>query len=261
MRYGFVVPGGGTVQEQVELLVAADAAGWDAAFTFESAYGPDPWSLLAVAASRTSRVLLGTMLTPLAWRRPWKVASQLATLDHLSGGRAMLSVGLGAPDTVAENQWDSHDRATRARRLDDGIDLLHSLWSGAGAHEGPEFQVRFNPDTGGAFRPVQDPPPIWCVGAVGSDRSMQRVLRCQGLLPTIVPFRPAVHDDIRQARAWLDEHGGDGIDIVQEGTTTPDSAADEVAAWGEAGVTWWIEAAWGEPLEAVRARLVAGPPS
>src|SRR2546429_34230 len=47
-------------------------------------------------AARTSRVRLGTMLTPLPWRRPWKVASQVATLDQLSGGRAILAVGGGA---------------------------------------------------------------------------------------------------------------------------------------------------------------------
>ncbi len=68
-------------------------SGWDGVFVWEAAYGPDAWSMLAAMATRTSRVRLGTMLTPLPWRRPWKVASQVATLDQLSDGRAVLAVG------------------------------------------------------------------------------------------------------------------------------------------------------------------------
>jgi alkanesulfonate monooxygenase SsuD/methylene tetrahydromethanopterin reductase-like flavin-dependent oxidoreductase (luciferase family) len=81
-----VLPGG-TATEQLELGVLAESAGWDGVFAWEAAYGVDPWSLLAALAVKTSRLRLGTMLTPLPWRRPWKVASQVATLDQLSGGR------------------------------------------------------------------------------------------------------------------------------------------------------------------------------
>src|ERR1700677_874228 len=95
MRYGAVLPGG-TAVEQLDLAVAAEQAGWDGVFVWEAAYGVEPWSLLSAMAVRTSRVRLGTMLTPLPWRRPWKVASQVATLDQLSHGRAILTVGLGA---------------------------------------------------------------------------------------------------------------------------------------------------------------------
>ena len=85
MRYGFVLPGG-TAAEQLEQAVLADQAGWDGVFVWEAAYGVDAWSLLAAMAVRTTRVRLGTMLTPLPWRRPWKVAGQAVTLDQLSGG-------------------------------------------------------------------------------------------------------------------------------------------------------------------------------
>src|ERR1700678_621691 len=99
MRCGFVLPGG-TANEQAELAVAAEEAGWDGIFVWETGYGVDPWGLLCAIAARTSRVRLGTMLTPLPWRRPWKLASQVATLDQLSGGRAILPVGVGAVDTA-----------------------------------------------------------------------------------------------------------------------------------------------------------------
>jgi alkanesulfonate monooxygenase SsuD/methylene tetrahydromethanopterin reductase-like flavin-dependent oxidoreductase (luciferase family) len=96
MRFGFVLPGG-TAQEQLEQAALAEASGWDGVFVWESAYGVDAWSLLAAMAVRTSRVRLGTLLTPVPWRRPWKVASQALTVDALSGGRAVLSVGVGEP--------------------------------------------------------------------------------------------------------------------------------------------------------------------
>src|SRR5881398_2060750 len=104
MLTGFVLPGG-SATEQLEQAVLAERSGWDGVFVWEAAYGVDAWSLLAVMAARTERIRLGTLLTPLPWRRPWKVASQVATVDQLSGGRAILAVSLGAvttdlPDTA-----------------------------------------------------------------------------------------------------------------------------------------------------------------
>lgn len=93
-------------------------------------YGIDAWSLLAAIAERTSRVRLGTMLTPLPWRRPWKVASQAVTLDELSGGRAILAVGLGAVDTGLGKCGEVTDRRIRAELLDEGIEVIANLWAG-----------------------------------------------------------------------------------------------------------------------------------
>jgi alkanesulfonate monooxygenase SsuD/methylene tetrahydromethanopterin reductase-like flavin-dependent oxidoreductase (luciferase family) len=90
-----VLPGG-TATEQLTLAVVAEEAGWDGVFVWEAAYGVDAWTLLAAMAQRTTRVRLGTLLTPLPWRRLWKVARQAVTLDQVSGGRAILAVGLGA---------------------------------------------------------------------------------------------------------------------------------------------------------------------
>ena len=105
MNYGFVIPGG-PVQNLPRFARLAEEAGWDAVFIPDCIYiehsaGPaaiafDPWVALAAMAVQTERVRLGTMITPLSRRRPWKVARETATLDHLSNGRLILPVGLGA---------------------------------------------------------------------------------------------------------------------------------------------------------------------
>src|ERR1700694_4617745 len=129
MRFGVVLPGG-TATQQLELAIVAEQAGWDGVFVWESAYGVDAWTLLAAIAARTTRVRLGTLLTPLPWRRPWKVASQAVTLDQVSGGRAILAVGLGAVTTDLPVTGEVTDLRGRAERLDEGIDLIRELWAG-----------------------------------------------------------------------------------------------------------------------------------
>jgi len=101
MKYGFVFPGG-DAPTAVEFAQEVEAAEWDGFFVWEPVWGVDSWVTLAAAAMRTKRIRLGTLLTPVSRRRPWKLAGETATLDHLSGGRVILSVGLGALDTGFE---------------------------------------------------------------------------------------------------------------------------------------------------------------
>lgn len=271
MKFGFVLPGG-TPRELVERAVEAEAAGWDAVFVWEAAYGADAWSVLAAVAERTERIHLGTMLTPLPWRRPWKVASQVATLDQLSNGRAILAVGLGAPEVSTVRPSDPVDRRERAALLDDGIDVIDALWSGALTYDGPVFQLDLTGGVIGEFRPVQRPrPPIWIVGAWNRPKSMQRVLKGDGLLPNVMDpeLRETTPDDVRAMSTWLHDHGAHaGFDVVAEGATPTDplAAAAAVRPWADAGATWWIEALWVVPDGAdhdalVHERLRAGPPA
>src|SRR5215831_2970944 len=103
MRYGFIIPGGDP-HTIVELAAEAEAAGWDGVFYWDAIYiesaGPiyDPWVVLAAIAMRTERVRIGAIITPLARRRPWKVARETVSLDQLSHGRLILPVGLGTLD-------------------------------------------------------------------------------------------------------------------------------------------------------------------
>ena len=276
MRFGFVLPGG-TAREQVEQAVLAESAGWDGVFVWEAAYGVDAWTLLGAMAERTGTVRLGTMLTPLPWRRPWKVASQVVTLDGLSDGRAVLAVGLGAVEAFLGNTGEATDRRTRAELLDEGIDLVAGLWDGERTYQGRHFTMDLSgrDDLSAVARPVQPRIPIWVVGAWPRPKSMRRVLRCDGLLPVAMDddgsFRTTTPDDIRAMVAWLDRNGGrrPGFDVVMEGETPADdpaAAAAQVAPWAEAGCTWWLDARWEMPhhsperMEQVRERLTAGPP-
>jgi alkanesulfonate monooxygenase SsuD/methylene tetrahydromethanopterin reductase-like flavin-dependent oxidoreductase (luciferase family) len=139
MKMGFVLPGGPAVV-QVEQAVLAEEAGWDGVFVWEAAYGIDAWALLAAMAVRTSRVRLGTLLSPLPWRRPWKLASQVATVDQLSRGRTILTVGIGSLAEDLPLTGEVTDVRSRADLMDDGINLLRALWAGVGEYEGPRYR-------------------------------------------------------------------------------------------------------------------------
>jgi len=271
IRYGAVLPGG-TAPEQLRQAELAEQAGWDGVFSWETGYGVDPWSLLAAVAARTSRVRLGTILTPLPFRRPWKVASQLATLDQLSGGRAILAVGLGAMDEQLPDTGEEPDRRARAARLDEGIDLIQTVWGGGDHYDGQHYRYRSGRfDLAAMARPVQQPIPIWVAARWARPKSMRRVLRCQGVLPEFVfEDREQGPDDVRALRGWLAEQGAPAsMDVVIDGETPADDpavAAAQVKAWADAGTSWWVESRWGMPdtqderMAAMTERLAAGPP-
>lgn len=270
MKFGFVFPGG-DAPTAVELAQEVEAAGWDGFFMWEPVWGVDAWVTLAAVAMRTERICIGTMLTPVSRRRPWKLASETATLDHLSNGRVILSVGLGALDTGFYNFGEETNRRIRAELLDEGLDIVTGLWDGQPFnYSGKHYEVRetsFHPPP----PPVQKPRiPIWVVGAWPRMKSMRRVLRYDGLLPAKMnddgTFDEVSPDDIRAMKTFVDENRSltTRFDIVMEGMTPGDDAGkavEKVQPWAEAGATWWIEAMWSAPdLDVVRARIKQGPP-
>jgi alkanesulfonate monooxygenase SsuD/methylene tetrahydromethanopterin reductase-like flavin-dependent oxidoreductase (luciferase family) len=271
MRRGIVLPGG-TAAEQLEQAILAEQSGWDGVFVWEAGYGVDAWCLLSAVAARTSRIRLGTMLTPLPWRRPWKVASQVATLDQLSGGRAILAVGVGAIGTGLPDTAEVTDLRGRAERLDEGIDLIRTLWEGGTSYHGQHYHYACDrDDLTRAVQPVQDRIPIWVVGVWPRPKSMRRVLRCDGIIPQFsLNGADATPADARAVRAWLDENGvRPGLDMVAEGETPADdiaAASARVSPWADAGCTWWLETRWEMPHDSaermadIRRRLTAGPP-
>jgi len=271
MNYGFVLPRG-DARTAADFAFEAEQAGWDGFFAWEPVWGIDAWICLTAAAMRTARIRLGTMITPVSRMRPWKLASETATLDNLSGGRVILAVGLGAVETGFEAFGEVTDRKTRAELLDEGLAIVTGLWQGQPfTFEGQHYHIQpshhFPPPP-----PVQQPRiPIWVVGAWPRPKSMQRALRWDGLLPAkmdesgqFVEFTP---DDLRAAQTYIAAHRESDapFDVVVEGLTPGDDPAAAVAKvrpWIEAGATWWLEAMWDamDDQPAVLRRIRQGPP-
>jgi alkanesulfonate monooxygenase SsuD/methylene tetrahydromethanopterin reductase-like flavin-dependent oxidoreductase (luciferase family) len=270
VKFGFVLMSG-TPGAMIEQAALAEQSGWDGVFLPELSYGPDAWSLLAAIATRTSRITLGTMLTPVPWRRPWKLASQAATVDQLSGGRVVIAAGLGALDAELGLFGEPTDRKERAGLLDEGIDVMRALWRGDDRYAGTHYAIDMSKRGDLApIRPVGDTIPIWVVGAWNRPRSMRRVKeKGDGLLPNCFDaegnIRETTPDDVTAMRAWL----GPDHDIVVDGETPADDPADgaaKVQPWVDAGATWWTETRWMLTPEqiaagAIEARLAAGPPA
>lgn len=274
MKYGFVLPYG-DARTAAELGQVAEQAGWDGFFVWEPVWGIDAWVCLTAVSMRTTHIKLGTLLTPPSRMRPWKLASQTATLDNLSNGRVILSVGLGAVDTGFIQFGEVTDRKTRAELLDESLDILTGLWKGQPfTYEGKHYHIQecnFLPPP----PPIQQPRiPIWVVGAWPKEKSMQRALKYDGLLPNLFDekgkHRPATPADIQQIREYVAANRTETtpFDIIVEGTTPgdePAKGAEIVRGWEQAGGTWWIEAAWStientNGMDAVRRRLEQGPP-
>ena len=228
---------------------------------------------LTAAAMRTSRIRLGTMLSPLSRMRPWDLAGKAATLDWLSNGRLTLSVGLGAVDTGFGEFGEETDVVKRAELVDEGLDILFGLWQGQPfGYAGKHYQIRetkFTP----APAPVQQPRiPVWMVGLWPKMKSMRRVLRCDGLLPSAKDAEgktvQASLADVREMRDWIASQRQDGssFDIVVEGKTPGQDrkrACEIVASWENTGATWWIEALWDVPADRhdqLLERIRQGPP-
>ena len=271
MRYGFVIPGG-DVGTLVEVAQEIEVAGWDGVFIADGVYGTDPWVSLAAIAARTERVRIGPLLTPPSRRRPWKLASETATLDRLSNGRVILTVGLGAVDTGFDKVGEQTDRAVRAELMDESLEIITRFWSGQPfQYEGKHYHINWGPDW--MYTPVQTPRiPIWVVGAWPRTRSLQRALRYDGLLAARIgeadnfppPVTPA---DVREIKHFVDTHRAaqTPFDIIVEGVSpigSTEEAAAAVRPFAEAGATWWIESMWDTPggLAAVRKRIHQGVP-
>jgi alkanesulfonate monooxygenase SsuD/methylene tetrahydromethanopterin reductase-like flavin-dependent oxidoreductase (luciferase family) len=246
----------------VDLAVRAEAAGWDGVFFWDHLVWSrqlrldvhDPWVLLGAVAQHTTRVRLGTMVTPLARRRPWVVAKELTTLDHLSDGRAVLGVGLGEPPDADFGAFgDPAEPRVRAALLDEGLAVLDGLLRGQVDHRGDHFTVRneLRP------RPVQRPrPPVWVAAVAPHRRPLSRATRWDG----VVPLGPEGVLTPAQLADYLSGLGDRPKQWDVVAARAPGVGAEEYA---DAGATWlvdgtWPEGAWVEDLaETIR----RGPPS
>jgi alkanesulfonate monooxygenase SsuD/methylene tetrahydromethanopterin reductase-like flavin-dependent oxidoreductase (luciferase family) len=272
MRYALYIP---LFEELADptlvarLCAEAEEAGWHGVFVWDHVRWrepvvdvADPWITLAAIATATERIRLGPMVTPLARRRPAKVARETATLDRLSDGRLTLGVGLGSDRFGQEYSitGEELDDRTRARMLDEALEILQAAWSGTRVrHRGEHYTVdamRFLP------RPVQRPAvPIWVAGFYGKSRPMRRAVRYQGFFPVGLEQPDQLAEIAAELRDLRRQAGTDPaapFDIAVE--LEPGS---DPAPFAAAGATWGLVAFPWDPVsvDQIRGVIRDGPPT
>src|SRR6266516_459310 len=85
MRYGLTLPTSLDARTLAELAYEAEQIGWHGVFYWDVIFGNDPWVALAAVAMRTERIRIGTMLTPISRRRPWKLAGETVAKERAEG--------------------------------------------------------------------------------------------------------------------------------------------------------------------------------
>jgi alkanesulfonate monooxygenase SsuD/methylene tetrahydromethanopterin reductase-like flavin-dependent oxidoreductase (luciferase family) len=241
------------------LAALAEAAGWDAFLledylSYRGLPTYDPWVCLAAIAGATTRIRLGTTVTPLPRRQPWELAAQTVAVDQLSGGRLILGIGSGAADDPAFTTVGTPMTAPgRAAQLDEGAQVLTALWTGTPVHHHGRYYHIDGLQL--AATPVQQPRiPIWVGGDLRHPGVRHRLTQWDGAC--VYRERALDPADVRDIVALIHAAGRDlaGYDIKVSGN--PDRLADFTAA----GATWW--GLWippGHPDEA-RKIISDGPP-
>ena len=277
MRYAINLPNFGAIGDAralADLAHEAEDSGWDGFFLWDhigSNWGEnrfaDPWLALAAIAMATSRITLGPIVTPLPRRRPWKVAREAVTLDHLSGGRLVLGVGIGSDFGQEYSAYgEPPDDRLHGQMLDEALDILTGLWTGEPfSHDGAHYHihdVRYLPT------PVQRPRiPIWVAAVWPHKKPFRRAARWDGVCPLVDDRFMTEPGELRDALAYLQPlrpNSSAPFDVLAGGNTTGDDReadAAVIAAWEAAGATWWQEG-WApdDNADLIRARIRKGPP-
>lgn len=189
-----------------ELVEAAEEAGFDTVFTAE-AWGSDAFTPLAWWGRQTARMRLGTSVVQLSARTPTACAMASLTLDHLSGGRHILGLGVSGPQVV--EGWYGQRFPKPLARTREYIDILRQVWAreapvtSAGPHYPLPFTGEGTTGLGKALKPIVHPLradiPIM-LGAEGPKNIALAAEICDGWLPIFYSPRLA-----GMYNEWLDE--------------------------------------------------------
>ncbi len=268
VRFAVSSPNIGPVDELIRLATEAERMGWDAFFLWDHLHlvralhldVHDPWVVLGAVAQATERIRLGTLVTPVARRRPWKLAKEIITLDHLSGGRVIIGVGLGYPGDEEFGAFgDVPDDRVRAERLDEGLVVLDAALRG----EPIDFHGKhFTVDADLAPRAVQHPrPPIWVAAMQPSRRPLRRAARFEGVVPLGEHGQAAAPKLIVDYLASEPSLGAaldrDDFDLVM--SWAPDT---DWRDYERAGATWLVDSTWpaDDGMADLARRVGQGPP-
>jgi len=189
-----------------ELVAAAEMAGFDTVFTAE-AWGSDAYTPLSWWGSQTSRMRLGTSVVQLSARTPTACAMAALTLDHLSGGRHILGLGVSGPQVV--EGWYGAKFPKPLARTREYIGILRQVWAreapvtSAGPHYPLPLTGEGTSGLGKPLKPITHPLradiPVM-LGAEGPKNVALAAEICDGWLPIF--YTPRMADTYN---AWLDE--------------------------------------------------------
>jgi F420-dependent oxidoreductase-like protein len=189
-----------------ELVAAAEDAGFDTVFTAE-AWGSDAYTPLAWWGRETSRMRLGTSVIQLSARTPTACAMAALTLDHLSGGRHILGLGVSGPQVV--EGWYGAKFPKPLARTREYIDILRQVWARqAPVHsDGPHYPLPLTGEgttgLGKNLKPITHPLradiPVM-LGAEGPKNVALAAEICDGWLPIF--YSPRIAGMYNE---WLDE--------------------------------------------------------
>ena len=214
-RFGIAIPQTFEVGAPVDLalidehLRRTESLGYESTWAQDASLGTmqtlDPLTLLARAASVTQRMRLGVSVLVMPWRDPIHLTKAMATIDHLSGGRAMLGVGIGGQ--VGAYPAFGITPGRRVDRFEESIELLKRLWTESDV----SFDGRFWQLEGVTVepKPVQKPHvPIWFGAHV--DAALRRSARLgDAWMGAGASTSAAFKDAIGKMREYLDEYGRD----------------------------------------------------
>jgi len=255
MKFGLYVPNFGKSshpQNLVEMAVEAEKSGWDGFFLWDHLVEwdkrlplSDSLTTLAGIAAKTKKMRIGTTLSPIPRYKPWAVARQVTTLDHMSNGRMILSVGLGAVESCDYARFgEDPDNRVLAEKLDESLRIITGLWTGKKFNfQGKHFRVKpsvFLPT------PKQRPRiPIWVGGFWPRKGPFIRAAKWDGVLPLRVPEKLPQPEDIREIVEFIEKHRKDEgrFDVATIGWTIGNSPRDreKIQRYAKAGTTWWLE--------------------
>jgi probable F420-dependent oxidoreductase len=192
-----------------EFLARADALGFQSAWVVEQILGSiqslEPVGLLTYAAASTERLRLGAAVLLTALRSPVHLAKSLATLDHLSGGRLTVGVGLGGNPRVYP-AFGLH-AARRAARFAEGLTLMKRLWTESRVtFDGEFFKLQ---SASMEPKPVQKPhPPLWFGGH--HENALRRAVKLgDGFIGAGSVSTATFLDEVKLLRGVLAEAGRD----------------------------------------------------
>lgn len=214
IRFGMAIPqvfldGHADMPLVAQTLQRAEHLGYESAWVQDQIIGDtalmESVSLLCYAAAVTERIKLGVSVIVFPTRNAVQLAKSVSTLDHLSGGRAILGIGLGPPAT-ADNFYKAFgiEYQQRLRRFTEGLEVMRSLWENQAASFDGEFyglnNTRMEP------KPLQTPLPVW-FGGQHPDAIKRAAKQANGYMGAGPTPTWQFEQHVQQLHAVMDESG------------------------------------------------------